>query len=137
MKAGFFIAATIAAAALLDCNAAPIHRCFTSNLGVSYQEEPCAAGNDAGEFDFANFPDINAAERDRLLQREAALDRRLEAQRDRLSQEEMTRISARAQVAAAQAVAVAPVEPPYYGGWQIARNRAPHGRMRVPYALVR
>jgi hypothetical protein len=135
MKAGFFIAAAIAAAATLDCHAAPIHRCFTSNLGVSYQEAACTPGNDAGEFDFSNFPEINTVARDRLLQREAALDHRLEAQRDRLSQEEMTRISARAQVAAAKAAAL--VDPGYYGGGRILRTRGAYGRPRVPYALVR
>jgi hypothetical protein len=101
MKARFFIAAAIAVAATFDCNAAPIYRCFTSNLGVSYQETPCTVDNYAGEFNFSDFPEVNAAARERLLQREAALDNRLEAQRERLSREEMTRISARAQVAAA------------------------------------
>jgi hypothetical protein len=137
MKAGFLVAAALAAAATFDCNAGPVYRCFTSNLGVSYQEAACTPGNDAGELDLSNFPAVNAAERERVLQREAALDRRLEAQRERLSREEMTRISARAQVAAARAAAAAPAEPVYFtGGWPTLRARAPL-RPRVPYALVR
>jgi hypothetical protein len=137
VKVGFFIAAAIAVLATLDCNATPVHRCFTANLGVSYQEAACEPGNDAGELDLANFPAVNAAERERVLQREAALDRRLDAERERLSREEMTRISARAQVAAARAAAAAPAEPAYYtGGWPILRTRPPV-RSRVPYALLR
>ena len=139
MKSGFLIAAAIAVAATCDCNATPVHRCFTSNLGVSYQEAPCEPGNDAGELDLANFPDVNAAARDRLLQREAALDQRLEAQRERLSREEMTRIAAQAQVAAAQASAPPAVEPAYYAaGWPIIRAGAPFGGPRIhPRVLLR
>jgi hypothetical protein len=139
MKARFSIAAAIAIAATFDCSAAPIRRCFTANLGVSYQEDPCTPGNDAGELELSNFPQVNAAARERLMQREAALDRRLEAERERLSREEMTRISARAQVAAAQAAAVPAFEPAYYAaGWPIVRARAPFGGPRNrPRVLLR
>jgi hypothetical protein len=133
MKARYFVAAAIAIATF-DCNAAPIYRCFTSNLGVSYQETPCTPDNDAGALDLSNFPAVNAAERERIFQREAALDRRLEAERERLSREEMTRISARAQVAAAEAAYAPAVEPVYYTGGRpiLAGRMAFAGRRHHP-----
>jgi hypothetical protein len=137
MKARYLVAAI--AVATFDCTAAPIYRCFTPNLGVSYQETPCAPEHDAGELALSNFPAVNAAERERILQREAALDRRLEAERERLSREEMTRISARAQVAAAQAAQPPAVEPAYYGGgWPVIAARLPFaGRRHPPRVLLR
>jgi AraC-like DNA-binding protein len=139
LKSGFSIAAAIAVAATFDCSATTVHRCFTANLGVSYQEAPCEPGNDAGELDLSNFPEVNAAARDRLLQREAALDRRLEAERERLSREAMTRIAARAQFAAAEASAAPAAEPAYYAaGWPMVRARAPFGGQRIrPRVLQR
>jgi hypothetical protein len=86
----------------------------------------------------SSFPEVDTAARERLLERETALDRRLEAQRERLSREEMTRISTRAQVAVAQAAAPA-VEPAYIvAGWPIVMARPPFGARRIhPRGLLR
>jgi hypothetical protein len=120
--------------------AAPeIFRCSTPSGSISYQELPCAPNNDAGKVDVPSiFPEIDLAARERLLQREAALDHRLEAERERLSREEMTRISARAQVAAAQAAAAPAVEPVYAAGWPILMTRMPFNARRIhPRTLLR
>jgi hypothetical protein len=98
--------AGLAASACLDAGAAEIFRCSTPSGSIAYQQFPCAPNNDAGKVDVPSaYPDVDVAARDRLFQREAGVDQRLEAQRDRLSREEMTRMVARAQVAAAEAAA--------------------------------
>ena len=130
-------AAALGLLAATPAVAAEIFRCSTPGGSISYQQFPCAPGSEAGRIDIPTaYPDIDAAARDRLLQREAALDRRLEAERERLSREEMTRITARAQVAAAQAVAPAP-EPVYSVGWPVvlARRPFPTHRMHRPTLL--
>ena len=56
---------------------AQIYRC-TAGGSVSYQEFPCPAASDAATMPIgAHFPEVNMLERDRLLQREAALDARI------------------------------------------------------------
>ncbi len=94
--------------AATEASAAEIFRCSTPSGSIAYQQFPCAPDNDAGTLDVPSaYPDVDVAARERLLQRAAAADQRLEAQRDRLSREEMTRVVARAQVEAAQAAAAA------------------------------
>jgi hypothetical protein len=56
-----------------------IFRCTASGGAVTYQEVPCPASAQSRTMDISpvDFPDVNRAERDRLLQREAALEARL------------------------------------------------------------
>jgi hypothetical protein len=129
-----FIACAFFAFAAVDA-AAAMYRCVTPGGGVSYQELPCAREDAGGPVNVpSEFPEINAEGRARLLQREADMYRRLEAERERLSREEMTRISARAQVAAAQASAPVAADPPIYyaPAWPMAFPRPHFGVNRVP-----
>ncbi|HUL56519.1 MAG TPA: hypothetical protein VLT60_05940 [Usitatibacter sp.] len=65
-----------------------IFRCSAKGGAVSYQQMPC---DESTVGDRANvpteFPPVNTAERERLLAKEEALYRRLEARRDREIQE--------------------------------------------------
>jgi hypothetical protein len=57
---------------------AEIFRCTASGGAVTYQEIPCPASAPGRATDIADaYPEINLAERERLLQREAALEARL------------------------------------------------------------
>src|SRR5436190_24377027 len=68
--------------------AAEIVRCAEPDGRVTYQEIPCSASSAESRPAIPTaFPAPNIAERDRLFAREAALDRRLEARRDRETQE--------------------------------------------------
>ena len=56
---------------------AEIYRCIAGS-SVSYQEFPCPDSSSAATMPIrADFPAVNLLERDRLLQREAALDARI------------------------------------------------------------
>ena len=126
MTMRIFLMAGVLLGFTLDAGAAAIYRCRGAD-GIAYQQFPCAAGAVADALEIAeSYPQPDMAARERLLRREAALDRRLEAERERLSREEMTRIAARAQVDAARAAAAAAVEarePGYEGGWPLVRVR--------------
>jgi hypothetical protein len=64
-------------AAYAGAAGAEIYRCSASG-SVTYQEIPCPAASDAATMPIgATFPDVNLLERDRLLQRDAALDARI------------------------------------------------------------
>ena len=67
--------------------AAEIVRCAGVDGRVTYQQIPCESGSEARVGIPNNYPAPNSAERDRLLAREAALDRRLEAERERWQQD--------------------------------------------------
>ena len=70
--AGFLFAAQVRAAG------ATIYRCLAAGGSVTYQEVPCPAAASGGAVDIpTSFPNANVAERERLFQREAALDARL------------------------------------------------------------
>ena len=57
---------------------AEIFRCTAAGGAITYQEVPCPASAQARAMDIpVEFPEVNRAERDRLLQREAALDARM------------------------------------------------------------
>jgi len=80
---------------------ADVFRCTSSAGAVTYQEMPCAPDQAVRVVDVPErYPAANQAERDRLFQREAALDRRLEAERERESREAIARMSRPAPVAA-------------------------------------
>ncbi len=67
---------------------AEIFRCTSPAGAVSYQQTECAASETARKIDVPSaYPAADPAERDRLFAREAALDRRLEAERDRWNRE--------------------------------------------------
>ena len=57
-------------------SAGPIYRCASAG-GIAYQELPCPAASAERAWHAPEFPPVNLRERDRLLQREAALDARL------------------------------------------------------------
>ena len=72
----------VACAALATSAGAEIYRCAAGGT-VTYQEIPCADGALARIDIPTSYPAPNTAERDRLLQREAELYKRLEARRNR------------------------------------------------------
>jgi len=89
----------IAMLALASAFAAPgasaaVFKCKAGDGSLTYQELPCGSSEQTLRSDIAaDYPAPNVAERERLLQREAALYQRLEAQRERLSAEAIARIS--------------------------------------------
>ena len=71
-----------------------IVRCKAPGGGITYQPAPCGEHEAESRPRIATaFPEPNRAESQRIFEREAALDRRLEAQRDRLSAEAIARLS--------------------------------------------
>jgi hypothetical protein len=86
---------------------AEVFRCTSGSGSVTYQEIPCGGGERLQIVDLpASYPAPNTAERDRLFQREAALDQRLEARRERDAREAVARMSQ-------PIVQAAPQEPQY------------------------
>ena len=84
------------AAALLAAGEshAAVFKCRDTNGSLTYQEFPCAGADEAMKNAIASeFPPPNVMERERTLQREADLYRRLEAERDRLSAETIARLA--------------------------------------------
>jgi hypothetical protein len=70
-------AAILLAAIPLSAHA-EIFRCTAADGAITYQEVPCPASAQGRAMDIpVAFPEVKRAERDRLLQREAALDARL------------------------------------------------------------
>jgi hypothetical protein len=77
MRASIWSAAILLAAACAGSAGAEIYRCVAGG-SVSYQEFPCPAAAEAATMPIgADFPAVNLLERDRLLQRDAALDARI------------------------------------------------------------
>jgi len=110
---------------------AAVFRCTAADGGITYQDAPCAGADAAQATDIpTQFPPVNEAERARILQREAELEARLEARRERESREASLRSVA----------APAPVAPrePYVEGYPLyfplalqrplPRPHAPHPR---------
>jgi hypothetical protein len=103
---------------------AEIYRCKDAAGAVSYQELPCAEAQQGGTVNIpAVFPEANTTERNRLLQREAALDARLlERARiesnERIAQSELAtrEKEAKAMREAAELAAQQPVYPAYVTG---------------------
>ena len=120
--------------------AAEIVRCAAPDGRVTYQQIPCESGTEARVGIPSEYPAPNSTERDRLLAREAALDRRLEAERERWQQDAALRAAReereleRARIAAietqnAQQYSIA------YPYW---RPRAAHrGQSRIPATMTR
>jgi xanthine dehydrogenase iron-sulfur cluster and FAD-binding subunit A len=94
--------------------AAEIVRCAGAG-GVTYQDSPCPDASRATSLAIpAEFPPPNLAERDRLLQREAAMYRRLEARRERELKEAALREERELERARVAAAAAAAAQPPQY-----------------------
>ena len=110
-----FLALLIAFFAV-PASAAEIVRCV-GPAGITYQHGPCAeAQSESRPAIPTEFPPANMMERDRLLAREAALDRRLEARRDRETQEHLARTALQQREAEVEMLArIAAAEPPLYG----------------------
>jgi hypothetical protein len=115
-----------------------IYRCTGAKGAVTYQEIPCADAEKARTMDIpAVFPEANTSERNRLLQREAALDARLlERARiesnERIAQSELAtrEKEAKAMREAAELAAQQPVYPAYvvsppYRGPRVRHHQAP------------
>jgi hypothetical protein len=114
---------------------AQILRCTAPDGAVTYQQTPCE-GRDGRIINVpTEYPAPNVAERERLFAREAQLERRLEAQRERESREWATRLA----VLAASAPPAEPVEPQYVfaGAYpRFARPRpTPHVAHHAPAPL--
>jgi hypothetical protein len=77
MKRASIWSAVLLVAAYAGSAGAQIYRC-SAGKSVTYQEIPCPATADAATMPIgADFPAVNIMERDRLLEREAALDARI------------------------------------------------------------
>lgn len=80
------------AALLVLPASAGIFRCTSPDGAVTYQQSACPASDAPRVIDApASYPDVDPAERRRLFEREAELDRRLEAWRERESRETIAR----------------------------------------------
>jgi hypothetical protein len=76
---------------------AQILRCTDAAGRVTYQQIPCAAQQEARATNIpTEYPAPNGGERDRLFAREADLERRLEARRERESRESAMRMASAA-----------------------------------------
>jgi hypothetical protein len=137
---------------LLSCTVvsayAQIYRCTGANGAITYQEIACGAAEQSRTIDIpAAFPEVNSAERSRLLQREAALDARLlERTRiesaERVAQAELAtrEREARAQREAAELAAQQSGYPvfvtgPIYRGPRAHPHRLPAQRRIAPQRL--
>jgi hypothetical protein len=90
------------ACALLDAGAMQIYRCNAAGA-VSYQEQPCVTSTQERTLDVPEFPRVNTVERERLLQREAALEARLARRAEMEAAERIARENRRAQEAQLEA----------------------------------
>jgi hypothetical protein len=121
------LALAIAAASLAaqGVDAQDIVRCKDARGGITYQPAPCPDRTEESRPRIASdFPAPNMAESKRIFEREAALDRRLEARRDRELVEQQMR-EARAEREAERErlalLAAQAQQPQYaiaYGAWR-------------------
>lgn len=135
--------AILAALSLPGVALGDIVRCVAPGGAVTYQSVPCDGAHLETRPPIpSEFPPANTAERERLLAREAALDRRLEARRDRETQEAIARAErqAREELARAEMAAAAAERQQYviaYPYWRPAHtsrvgNHVPHGPRPTP-----
>ena len=69
-----------------------IVRCKDARGAITYQPSPCPDRTEESRPQIpASYPEPNKAESQRIFEREAALDKRLEARRDRETQEQQMR----------------------------------------------
>jgi len=107
---------------------AEIFRCTAAGGAISYQEFPCAEADKSRTMDIpAAYPEVNSAERNRLMQREAALEARmLERERiesaERIARNELATREREAQAARDAAAAAQGYSPVYGGYWPVYRQ---------------
>jgi hypothetical protein len=122
----------LAAALVLPAHA-EIFRCTATGGAVTYQELPCAEAEKARTMNIpASFPEVNSSERNRLLQREAALESRmLERERiesaERIARSELA-VREREALAARDAAAATQGYSAVLGGGYWPVFRQPHVR---------
>jgi len=117
-----------------------IYRCRASGGSVTYQQEPCPVASEAEAVNIpTSYPD-HTAERERLMQREAAMDARLLKRLEIEAAERIARdmriarereLQAEQERAAANAAA-APTYPAYIVGWPQRQRWVP----RRPWAGI-
>lgn len=82
----------VAGLACLPATGNDIVRCKDARGAVTYQPAPCPDRTEESRPQIAvSYPEPNRAESQRIFEREAALDKRLEARRDREVQEQQMR----------------------------------------------
>lgn len=125
-SAGFALAALVATASCL-AHGAQIFRCVDARGAVTYQETACALASDERAWQTPEYPPVNTAERDRLLQREAALDARLLKRAELDTAERIAREERRARELelASQREQASPEPPLYIIPWTLRPPR-PH-----------
>lgn len=100
------------AAALAMPAGAEIFRCTSPRGDVSYQQAACPAMSASRVVDVpSSYPNADPMQRQQLFEREAALDRRLEARRERETREAIARDAQAAAEAAAQSQQQADTQP--------------------------
>ena len=77
MRLSTLASALVCALASQSAFAADVYRCTSPRGAVTYQQTPCPGPEGRAMAIPQSFPEVNRVERDRLLQREAALDARL------------------------------------------------------------
>ena len=134
------IAGVLVLAASLGADAARVFRCTSAGGSVTFQEQPCNAAAEERVQDIPEYPPANAAERDRLLQREAALDARLLKRAQIDSNERIAREARRSlELEAERARAAEPiyVGPVYGAGYLPAYRPRPQQHLRNGPLLIR
>jgi hypothetical protein len=140
MKAAFAIIGVLASAVPLAADAGRLFRCTSAGGAVTFQEQPCGAAADERIQDMPEYPPANLAERDRLLQREAALDARLLKRAEIDSNERIAREARRSlELEAERARAAEPiyVGPVYGVGYLPAHRPRPQQHLRNGPLLIR
>jgi len=96
------IALALALAATGAFAGGPVYRCASAG-SVTFQQVPCASAAEERAMELPEYPPANLLERDRLLQREAALDARMLRRAEIDAQERIAREARRARDAEAEA----------------------------------
>jgi hypothetical protein len=119
---------------------AEIFRCQASGGAVSYQQMPCDDKAVGGPANIASeYPPVNARERERVFEQEAAMYKRLEAERDRLAQLAAVRAAAQPAPQAPADESAGTVYYPAYGPLSMRRYlvRGSRGTPGVHYPFPR
>jgi hypothetical protein len=100
----------------LPAAADDIVRCKDARGAITYQPSPCPERTEESRLQVpVSFPEPNRAESQRIFEREAALDRRLEARRDReLQEQQMREARAEREAERERLAALAAQQPPQY-----------------------
>ena len=132
------IAIAVAFAATGALAGGPVYRCASAG-SVTFQQVPCASAAEERAMELPEYPPANLLERDRLLQREAALDARMLRRAEIDAQERIAREARRARDAEAEAERerARAVEGGYlYPAYPVGYPRVVHHRNRSPASLT-